>query len=147
MKLTRVGFRAHVKIASRIVSYVLQFTTVADKLGIPSQDSKVWGPGPHVNCAVWRKSVGRCVQLLPVTAVYRPSSEAAARDSGVIQSPDHQSTTASDVGGALDSFSFRLISSRVAAAAAADNAEDACSRADIARRRSTVAVGRSPHRR
>jgi len=85
--------------------------------------------------------------LLPVTAVYRPSSEAAARDSGVIQSPDHQSTTASDVGGALDSFSFRLISSRVAAAAAADNAEDACSRADIARRRSTVAVGRSPHRR
>jgi len=70
--------------------------------------------------------------LLPVTAVYRPSSEAAARDSGVIQSPDHQSTTASDVGGALDSFSFRLISSRVAAAAA-DNAEDACSRADIAR--------------
>jgi len=80
MKLTRVGFRAHVKIASRIVSYVLQFTTVADKLGIPSQDSKVWGPGPHVNCAVWRKSVGRCVQLLPVTAVYRPSSEAAARD-------------------------------------------------------------------
>jgi len=81
--------------------------------------------------------------LLPVTAVYRPSSEAAARDSGVIQSPDHQSTTASDVGGALDSFSFRLISSRVAA----DNAEDACSRADIARRRSTVAVGRSPRRR